>query len=168
MIEYLPLVLTGLGLTASILYYASVLRNANKTQQLQLETRQAQLLMQSYSRLDTPERTKALMEMFTWEFKDFEDYLEQCDPLQKPDDWYNIGNLVIYFDGIGTMVKEGFIDISQVATLIGGGAVYFWSRFDHIKEEIRNHIQYPRWGSETEYLYYELLKYAETHPDFQI
>ena len=33
MIEYLPIVLTGLGLTASIVYYASILRNNTKTQQ---------------------------------------------------------------------------------------------------------------------------------------
>ena len=43
-IENLPLVLTGLGLTASVLYYTMVLRNANKT-------RQMQLFMQFYSKL---------------------------------------------------------------------------------------------------------------------
>ena len=48
MIEYLPLVLTGIGITVSILYYTSVLRNANKTQQMQLETRQAAMFMKLY------------------------------------------------------------------------------------------------------------------------
>ena len=33
MIEYLPLVLTGIGIIVSILYYTSVLRNSNKTRQ---------------------------------------------------------------------------------------------------------------------------------------
>ena len=36
MFEYLPLVLTGLGLTASIVYYANVLANANKNRELQI------------------------------------------------------------------------------------------------------------------------------------
>jgi hypothetical protein len=45
MIEYLPLILTGIGIIASILYYSSVLRNANETQKQALETRQAALLM---------------------------------------------------------------------------------------------------------------------------
>ena len=40
--EFLAIILTGLGLTASISYYAMVLRNQNKT-------RQAQLFMQIYS-----------------------------------------------------------------------------------------------------------------------
>ena len=33
-LEVLALVLTGLGLTASIVYYANILLNANKTQKL--------------------------------------------------------------------------------------------------------------------------------------
>jgi hypothetical protein len=49
-IEYLPIVLTGIGIIVSILYYTSVLRNANKTQQQQLDTRQAQLFMQMYNK----------------------------------------------------------------------------------------------------------------------
>ena len=57
MVDYstLALVLTGLGLTASILYYAMGLRNANTTQQLALETRQMQLFMQIYNVLNTNE-----------------------------------------------------------------------------------------------------------------
>ncbi len=51
MIEALAFVLTGLGLTASLVYYSNILSNANKTRELQLkaqnltlETRQGQLL----------------------------------------------------------------------------------------------------------------------------
>jgi hypothetical protein len=118
--------------------------------------------MQIYSRLDTPEKSKAFEEVLKWEFTDSEDFLNKYDPLD-----FNLTGLVIYFEGIGTMVKEGFIDIHQVATLIGGGAVRFWSMFDPIKEDIRRYRNYPRWASETEYLYNELLKYQETHPDFK-
>ena len=42
-IEYLPLVLTGIGIIASILYYTMVLRNANKTQQLHFRARANEL-----------------------------------------------------------------------------------------------------------------------------
>ena len=41
-IEVLALILTGLSITASILYYTSVLRNQQRTQEHALETRQAQ------------------------------------------------------------------------------------------------------------------------------
>ena len=58
-IENLPLVLTGFGLTASILYYTMTLRNANKTQQLALENRQAQLFMQLWSKATSNEGIEA-------------------------------------------------------------------------------------------------------------
>ena len=55
-LEFVALILTGLGLTASIVYYANILNNANKTRELQLksqeqtlETRQTNILMNLYT-----------------------------------------------------------------------------------------------------------------------
>ena len=53
--EFLAIILTGLGLTVSILYYTTVLQNANKTQQMALETRQAQLFSSLQNKIDTVE-----------------------------------------------------------------------------------------------------------------
>lgn len=69
--EFIAIILTGFGLTASILYYSSILRNANKTRELQLkaqelqlkaqehaiETRQAQLFMQILTHYNGPTMT---------------------------------------------------------------------------------------------------------------
>lgn len=117
--------------------------------------------------MTSPENTRALLDMISWEFTDFQDFLKKFDPLKKTEEAYILNTFMITMEGVGTMVKEGFIDINHVATLLGGVAVLFWSRFDHIKEDIREYINWPRWASETEYLYYELLKYRETHPDFK-
>jgi hypothetical protein len=162
MVDYqtISIVLTGIGIMIAFTYYALQIRNQNRT-------RQAQLLMQIYSNLDRPEKLKSLSEMLTWEFTDFEDFLEKYDPLEKPEKAYILNSFMITFEGIGTMLKEGFIDIHQVAILVGGGAVLYWSKFDQIKEDIRKHMNYPRWASETEYLYNELMKYKETHPYFR-
>ena len=40
MIENIALVLTGLSITASIVYYSTILNNANKTRELQLKAQQ--------------------------------------------------------------------------------------------------------------------------------
>jgi hypothetical protein len=60
--EFLAIILSVLGLSASIIYYASILRNANKTQQLQLETRQAQMFMQLYDRFNQKEHQRTWTE----------------------------------------------------------------------------------------------------------
>ena len=74
MVDYLPLVLTGLGLTASIIYYAMVLRNANKTQQMQLETRQTQLFLELHG-TDTEEQINQIITLIqTWNWDSMDDY----------------------------------------------------------------------------------------------
>ena len=70
MIEFLPLVLTGLGLTASIVYYASVLRNQNKT-------RQTQLFLQFYNRLTDKQFFEEYKNLLNQEWDDFDDNLEK-------------------------------------------------------------------------------------------
>ena len=71
MMEYLPLVLTGIGIIASILYYASVLRNANKT-------RQAQLFMDLYRTYRDPEFRRQYYEILGQKWVDFEDFWEKA------------------------------------------------------------------------------------------
>ena len=161
MIEYLPLVLTGLGLTASIFYYTMTLKNANKT-------RQAQLLANIYNQMDTPEKAKALNSVFKMKFKDFNELVTNYIDNPDQETWNHVLQLVIQTEGQGSFVREGFIEIEKVALLLGGFIVYFWGLFEPYKDEIRSYLGYPRWASETEYLYNRILDYKETHPSYQI
>ena len=77
MIEYLPLVLTGLGIIVSILYYTSVLRNQNETQQMQLETRNAQFFIQFAKEINTPEKASNWAKLARYEWKDLKDFEEK-------------------------------------------------------------------------------------------
>ena len=81
MIETIALVLTGLGLIASIVYYANILNNANKTRELQLEaqkqteeTRQAQLFMNIYNQHLSERESRTLPLLMDMEYDDFEDF----------------------------------------------------------------------------------------------
>jgi len=49
--EFLVIILTGLGLTASIIYYAMVLRNANKSQQIRERDRKREQIEKYYPHL---------------------------------------------------------------------------------------------------------------------
>ena len=151
-IEYVPVVITGLGLTVSILYYTMNLRTANKA-------RKGQLLMQAYARLDTPERMKALAEMFQWEFNSFEEFIEKY----YAGSW---GNIHIFFEGLAPLVRLGHIDIEYVAALIGGGLLRYWEMMIPIKEDMTEFL-YPRWCAETEYLYNEVKKFMSEHPEYE-
>ncbi|TFH14082.1 hypothetical protein E4H04_10865, partial [Candidatus Bathyarchaeota archaeon] len=101
-IEYLPIVLTGIGIIVSILYYTSVLRNQNKT-------RQTQLFLQFYNRLTDKQFFTEFKNTLDQEWTDFDDYLEK----------YGYGPTLfdIYLEGVGLLVKRNQIDISLVDDL---------------------------------------------------
>ena len=69
MIEYLPLVLTGIGIMASIIYYANVLRNANKT-------RETQLFYGIINQMNQPYFIDAWHTYLEADFETFEEYEE--------------------------------------------------------------------------------------------
>ena len=166
-IENLPLVLTGLGLMASILYYTMILRNANKTQQNQLETRQVQMFMQIYNQYQAPEYRKASRIFHLMKFETFEEYSKLIDP-NTPETLENyeaVVSIITYYEGLGSLVKEGFLDIRWIALLMTGTTRQIWEKLDPVINEMRMREDYPRLASEMEYLYHELMKYVEEHPE---
>jgi hypothetical protein len=171
MIEYLPLVLTGIGIIASILYYASVLRNANKTQQMQLETRQAQLFMNIYNQSYTdPQFQQSRAVLMTKKWDTFEDFrkIYHLGENADPEFIAAYDYLGSFYEGVGVFVREGFLDIRFVALLMTGNVRNFWERTQPIKDEMRTEYNWPRLLIETEYLHNELMKYHKEHPELEL
>ena len=163
-IENLPLVLTGLGLTASVLYYTMVLRNANKTQQMQLETRQAQFLMNILNTLRSMEFRNQWHILERLEWTDFNDFLEKYEKdVESISAWTSI---MMFFDGIGVMVDKGLIDIDIIYPLICGSVRMTWERFEPLILGDREYLKpYTNAWTKFEYLYKEVKKYETLHPE---
>jgi len=106
MIEYLPLVLTGLGLTASILYYTMVLRNANRTQEMQLETRSQQLFMQIYQQASTPEVIRHWAEVIKYEWEDLEEFYSKYGAYSNSDTYGKYVSIWRRYNTIGIMLRD--------------------------------------------------------------
>ena len=164
-IEYLPIVLTGIGIMASILYYASVLRNANKTQQMQLETRQAQLFMSLYQTFSSPEFIKN-WDHVNWriEFKDWEDAFNKIHPKKNPEEraiWFSVA---AFFEGVGVLVRRGLIDLSLVDDLLGNMILMTWERMGPFEKESRIRLDNPDMWNDFEYVYDEIIKFRNLTP----
>ena len=72
----------------------------------------------------------------------------------------------MFFEGLGVLVKEGYIDIKLVALLMTGLTRKWWEGiYMSWIEEARKEKDYPRFMSEAEYLYKELMKYVEQHSE---
>lgn len=157
MVENLPLILTGLSITASIVYYASVLRNQNKT-------RQAQLFMQVYSQWYDPDFWKNWDNIMNFEFKDYDEYFEKITPEIN----HSTLSIFAFLEGIGVLVKRELIAASFIDDLMSALVVDFWEKMKPVYTEARVRRNSPTVAEWVEYLY-DTIKpiMEEQHPEMK-
>lgn len=171
MIETIGFILTGLGLTASIVYYANILNNANKTRELQLktqqqaeETRQTQLYMRLWEKWVSEDFLRHFVKTYEWEFDNYEDWLKKYGPKNNPEAWLSYALIETFFEGVGVLVKRGFLDVSIVDDFMSSDLESYWLRMKPVVDGFRS-TEIPTWAEHTEYLYNEVMKIRrQQHP----
>jgi hypothetical protein len=155
--EFLAIILTGLGLIASILYYASILSNANRTQRMQLETRQANVLMSLHSEWGRDEYQKAVWTVLELDFDDFDDFVDKYGPVIKNTEVNrDIFKVCWFFNGLGSLVHKGFASLELVNELFGYMAIWVWDILEPIIVQERILFDQPKSLEWFEYLYRQL------------
>ena len=145
--EFLAVILTGLGLTASIVYYASILRNANKTQEIQLETRQAQLYMEFYRDFKKKEFQNDFYVAMDFEFKDFNDFIDKTRGSENRELFLRILNFGYFIEGLGVLLYRKMIDPSLIDELMGGNIIRYGDKYRPIIDGFRKtNPSFGEWG----------------------
>jgi hypothetical protein len=157
MIESIPLVLTGIGIIVSILYYTSVLTNANKTRRLQM-------LQNMWDWISTEEGYLRMSELMKMHWKDYEDFIQKYGNQTNPKNYAMRWAVWNKMHGLGYMVKEGAIDVETVYEHSGARIIWMWIRFEPIILDIREMggSYALKWW---EYLVNELEKVAKQRGD---
>lgn len=71
--------------------------------------------MQIHDQLNDKELRKQLFQfLYTWEWKDYDDFWEKYGPETNIDVWISFTAFTIYYEGIGVLVKHGLIDSTLV------------------------------------------------------
>lgn len=152
-----------LALTASILYYAMNLRNANKTQHLQLETRQAQLFLNIFNVYASKQFQKdreALMAL--WKWTDYDDFFRQYGPDVNPEAHAVWDSTITWLEGLGVLVKRGLIDPELVYDIMYGFVINFWEK--HLPIFIKFREQWgPKMFEDLEALYDQMKNLSLKH-----
>ena len=151
-IEYLPLVLTGIGIIASILYYTFTLRNQTKIMQ-------AQFFMQQFLGKNTSqELQQTAFEMMHWEWTDYADFREKY--VQNPRTMGQFVSFWLLWDGLGIMLKEKYIPSELLYELEQGGMapMMYWAKFGPVIEKIRESTNNPDNFKFAEYYVMEMMK----------
>jgi hypothetical protein len=129
--EFLAIILTGLGLTASIVYYATVIRNQNKT-------RKTQLFMQLHQAKTDQKGLENVFILMNLEWANFADYMSKYGGLAGHHETAAaLESWLSYFDGLGILVKEGMIDLDMVYKVAFSRILFMWFKFETIIDEFR-------------------------------
>ena len=135
---------------------------ALQTQQQNLETRQAQLLIGILQALVSPEMMEANLKLQDIEMENVKDW----DRLGRNKEKFKAWTIwAAYYEGIGTLVKEKLIDVSLPAQMWGGNVIWFWERYESMIRDCRGKLNWPGWGLEMEHLYNCILEYGRSHPE---
>lgn len=156
-VETISIVFTGLSISLAAFYYISTLRNTQRTQQLQLETRQAQLLMQIYNNWRNAEQLRLFAKSFLMEWDSYEDFQSKYS-IDNFEERLPFTSMSYFFEGVGVLVEEGLLDIRLVAKLISGDLIMHWERFEPIIREHRERRNYQQYFDKVEFLYDQVIK----------
>ena len=151
------IIFAGVSIGVAALYYTLTLRNTQRAQQLQLETRQAQLFMQAYNRFTEKEFQKSWFEMVSqWEWDDYDDFMTKYGPKTNSEDASKFGSVLAYFEGLGVFVEQKLIDIELVSRLGSSNIINCWEKFRPVFEEYTRRTGNPYTYDYLEWLYNEL------------
>ena len=145
MIESIPYVLTGIGIIVSILYYTSVLRNANMTRELQLkaqehasETRETTLFWQFFQELVSPEMWNRYIRVrYVYQCENYQEFKEQFNPHTNPEGYSDITSLWYTYIAIGDLLYDNKIGMDKIIGLLGEMPLRVWEKWSPIISELR-------------------------------
>jgi len=153
------------GVIAGFSYYVLTVRASQRNQQLQLETRQAQLMMQIASTF-SEEFSRNWLEIMSVEWSDFDDYDRKImKDKTRMSKFMNIGFLL---ESVGVLVYKKMIDIELVDHLFSSMVITYWEKFGPMEIMFREHYNNPKNAEWTEYLYNEVMRIAiAQHPEIR-
>ena len=157
-LQTIGILLTGLTVSIAAIYYTFTLRYTRRNIELQLETRQAQLFMQTYRETVTVELQTLAWEILEWKWTDFADFNEKfySDP-RKRGEWVSF---MIHMNGIGILLKENYIDSELLYKMDQGGMapLIWWHKFEPIIVGLREQMHNPSVMKYFEYYVDEMIR----------
>ncbi|MBN2335226.1 hypothetical protein JXL21_06665 [Candidatus Bathyarchaeota archaeon] len=157
-----------ISIPVGVAYHITTLYNTRRNQQLQLETRQAQLYMAVYNKFTTRENIDILMDLLEWEYTDYDDFQRKYGKENNPEGYSRWIFYINLMEALGPIVREGYLDIRMIALVMSGGIKAIWEKYEPVIMENRRRYNWPRWAIEFEGLYKALIEYAKKNPEIEL
>jgi hypothetical protein len=146
-LQAIGLAVTATSVVVGIIYYIFTARTT-------LQTRQAQLFMQVYSKWQEKEFNLS-KQLVLQEYRcvGIEDYKEVLKDKEKAANFRVVSTAL---EGLGVLVKRGLVDVGIVDDMMSGDVIGFWEKYGEAVKEFRVRMGYPQALEWTEYLYNEV------------
>lgn len=170
----IPIVLQILqtaGILVGIYYYITTIQTNRKNQQLQLETRQAQLLMNLMNTFRSTEYRRQWHTLWAVEWRDFKDFKEKYHG-KDIEVMSAYTSVMTFYESIGVIVRNGLIDIDKVYSLLPAIKMT-WERYEPLimgdREMFTEYTLQGRKGAWDgfEFLYNEIIRYDQQQPEIK-
>ena len=120
-----------------ITYYIISLQNQNKA-------RQASILTTIQNRSQTKEFWEIWKEvMYSQDMSDFDTWIEKHGPDAENDSFVNFVSLGAYYEHLGVLVKQGFINPQHIMETGSGPLLMFWNKSEKVTREMRERLNNP-------------------------
>ena len=164
MVEASLVNLAELGvLTVGVVVALPKLRDLKKTREIELETRQAQLFWHAIDKFTSKEGLDHMRLLHSVNWSSYEEWLERYRndaEYERAFIWFTE-----IYEGMGVSVRLGHVDIRLAAHYDTKSILGWWKKYKDVIYERRKRLNDRRYRSEWEYLYNELVKYLEEHPE---
>jgi len=157
--------LTLISIPVGVAYHIMTLNNTRKNQQMQLETRQAQLFMNIYNQFIRKEFSEDWLQVtYHRDWENTEDFTEKYGTYTNPKASAQLISVLAFFEGIGVLLKRNLINISMVDDLMSSYVLLTWGKYGPLMREISEAHNRPELWEHVHYLYNEIQKtYQKQH-----
>ncbi len=150
------------GLLVGIFYYIMTLRNTNRNQQLTLETRRLQIMMDLDQEMKSQENYRKIIELLNMRWEDYDDFENKYGSDNNPESFATRYSLLYRLNSIGMLIEDRYIDADAVYDLMGEvSTIWLWKKFESVIMETRRRYNVPNTLKHFEFLYNELVKVRE-------
>ena len=149
------------GVIAGFSYYVLTVRATRRNQDLQLETRQHQLLHQIITPLMEVQALSEYAEMMNWEWDDYNDFEMKYGSDNNIREFAIRTRLWMNMMYLARDIRVGLIDIEALYNGVDTIVLFVWFKFKDVILEQRKRYYTETWMTDCEYLMNEIFKYRE-------
>ena len=126
------------GVVAGFSYYVLTVRNAQRTQRLQLETRQTQLFMHFTEAISDLRVRGTWSEVYDeWSWTDYGDFMQRYGPDANPEAWMKFMAIAGVYETMGVLATHGSVDVKLIYDLQAGYPIRLWDKYEDVIDGYR-------------------------------